>query len=370
MLWRSVEYGWVEAAWLIPCALLIAIAYIFLDAYRRKKLASFADKQLLQVVVSGRSSVLFWTKVILLCIAWVCAVAALMQPRGNPRLAGVAKEVEKKPSAKTETQRRHDIAFLIDVSASMGVNDNGQGDASRLGVAKEITDHVISQLKGENVALTAFTSQSLPIVPITTDYLFTRLMLRSLDVNEGETAGTDILKGLEGVSLLFAKTPDAVAKTFIILTDGDDTSLQGELGKKHKEAIMSSIQLLKDKSVKVIAVGLGSLQGNKVPGIVYKEKPVVSAQQAALLQEMASSNGYYNGDEESPLEVAKEIGKDISIRTVVREEKNVSSTVPEGVILEYDYYYKYPLAIALAALALFLGIPDTWRRKRDVVDNH
>lgn len=362
MLWRGIDFGWVDAAWLLPFALLIAFAYFFLERYRNNKLASLGESSILQAFVVERSSVLFWTKVILLCVAWVCAIAAMMQPRGNPRFLGAEPKDKQETAQEMDTHRRHDIVFLLDVSASMGVSDNGQGNAQRLGVAKVVVDSIISRLGGENVALQAFTSQALPIVPLTTDYLFTRLMLRALAINEGETAGTNVLKGLEDVLPMFEKTPITIAKTLVVLSDGGDTDTEGAAGKEHLGLIATTIDKIKRSGVRVLIVGIGSLTGAKVPDLTYEGKPIESAQQVAFLQGMASPKGYFDGDAESSLTVAKKIGNDIDGRTVVRQER--AETIKSDQALDYDLYYQYPLAIALGALALFLAIPDTVRRRQ------
>jgi Ca-activated chloride channel family protein len=358
MLWRGIDFLWVQAAWLLPLVFLIAGGYALLERYRRKNLEAFGDPHVLNVVAVERSPVLFWAKVVLLCIVWICGVAAVMMPRGNPHLPGAAPEAKKSPSQTIESQRRHDIVFVVDVSASMGVADNGQGDSARLSVAKEIVDSVISRLKGENVALEAFTSQALPIIPLTTDYLFTRLMLRGLTINEGETAGTDMLKAVESVGPIFEKTPSTVAKTLVLLSDGEDTTEQ----KEQLEAIKTAADALKNSDVRLITVGLGSLEGKKVPDVQYKGKPVVSSQKPQLLQAMASPRSYYDGDLDSSLVIAQKIGKDIDGRTIVRSVQGM--TIQSSEVLDYDHYFQYPLAIALAALSLFLVIPDTLKRKK------
>ena len=85
---------------------------------------------------------------------------------------------------------------MLDTSASMSVEDTRQKN-TRLEVAKEIIDEMVQKLDGQNVALYSFTSALTPIVPLTLDYLFTRLMLQDVHLNYGEVAGTDLFESLE-----------------------------------------------------------------------------------------------------------------------------------------------------------------------------
>lgn len=351
-MWRALDFGWPEGGWLLLIGLLIVIGYILLDVYRNRKFAAFANTSVLQSIVVRRPPVLFWTKVVLLSVAWLFGVAAVMQPRGNPHLASGAEAPEKNP----ETRRRHDIAFILDVSASMGVADDGPAHAQRLRVAKEVIDTIIGGLHGENVALLAFTSQPIPVVPLTTDYLFTRLSLRELQINEAETAGTDILKALQEIFPTFDKVPASVAKTLVLVSDGGDTALDTQ-----RDAILKAAGQIKAKGVRILVVGLGSSQGAPVPKVTYEGKPVQSAQEQKLMQEIASSNGYFDGNTLSSLTISQQINNDINSRTIIQQ--SMREVVQSDQKLDYQLYFQYPLAIALIALGLFIALPETARKR-------
>lgn len=108
-------------------------------------------------------------------------VLALM----DPVLHVVSEQfVSESSPVQTTTVRRkaHDVVFLLDVSASMGVKD-GRLSRSRLDYAKELIDEIVARLHGETVSLYTFTSKVAQVVPGTMDYLYLRMLLRDVEVN-------------------------------------------------------------------------------------------------------------------------------------------------------------------------------------------
>lgn len=361
MMWRSIDFVWAAGVGLMLTIPLLIGAYYYLERDREKRLEQFGDYHVLSSLMIRRSRLIFWAKVLLLSIVLVCGIGALMQPRGNPRLP--SSSGLKQETVSEQKHRRHDLLFLVDVSASMETADSGEARSQRLDNAKELVDAVISQLRGENISLTAFTSVPLPIVPLTTDYLFTRLMLRDLKINEGNTAGTDLIKALESAESVFDKTSNAVAKTLIVVTDGDVHLSAGIARTKQLEMMRSVSSRLKEKGIHLIAIGVGSLKGAAVPGIKYRGESVDSAQEPEVLERIASPERYYNANLHSILWVAQKVGKNIESHTIVQtSQENMDPRQVRGAFI-YDYYFQYPLIFALVALGLFLTLPDTTKRR-------
>jgi len=365
VIWRSIDFVWGESAFLLLFVPILLCAYALLERYRRRCLESFGDEHVLSIIVVQRSKWLFWIKVGLLAAALTFGIGAMMRPRGNPQAPIPLTAEEEKQLASGQMRRRHDILFLVDVSASMGVADNGVARTQRLGIAKELVDSVVSQLRGENVALTAFTTQVLSIVPLTTDYLFTRLMLHNLNINEGNTEGTDLIQALSSASSTFNKTPNSVAKTLVLVSDGDNHFVNGSGRSKQLEAVRAVAAHLKEQGIHVIALGVGSEKGGKVPDIKYHGEPVESAQVPEALERIASPDSYYNADLHSILWVAQRVKQEIEARTTLQApEGNLAAREAQGAFV-YDDYFQYPLAVALLALALFLCLPDTLMQRAE-----
>ena len=372
MIWHALQFDWPSAALLLLLLVPILWIAIFLYQYRQQKLREFASQAVQNVVVEPREPVVYWLKVILLCLTWVCGVLAVMQPKGNERYVSttldgqVAVTSKKKPDKAVMRKKAHEVVFLIDASASMKIADvNGK---MRLDVAKEIVDDVIRHLKGENVSLFAFTSATIQVVPSTLDYFFTRLMLQQISINEGETEGTDFKQALEFLKKLYFAKETATTKTVVVLSDGGDTRLVGLSGDPKNAEIASIIGPIvnaEEKNLRVSTVGIGSSQGKDVPGVSFQGRPVVSAMEGALLRKLSivGRGNLYVSDEMNPFEISKAIFQNIS-----RDETFVDALANQpppdlgNNTRVYDYYYQYPLAIAILALMVYLFIPDTRKR--------
>lgn len=374
MIWSTLQYDWPSVALLLLLVIPIVWSFFLLYNYRQKVLTDFADSSVLDVILEKREPSIFWVKVFLFCLAWTCGVVALMQPKGNERYVSTSPDgqvaVSKQGPKKGQVRKKaHEVIFLVDASASMKINDiSGK---SRLDVSKEIVDDVIRHLKGENVSLFAFTSATMQIVPSTLDYLFTRLMLQQIEINEGETEGTDIKLALEFLrKLYFAKTSPKT-KTVIILSDGGDTSLVGLSQEQRREQINQIISPIADageKNLRVFAVGLGSLKGQEIPDISFQGHPVVSALEEPLLRKLSAVG---RGEillvgPMTPFQISQSLAQKIA-----RDESFVDDSedqLPPDMgerTRVYDLYFQIPLGIAILALAGCLLIPDTRKRLTD-----
>lgn len=373
MIWGNIQYDWPGAAVLLFAVPILLWASIFLYRYREQSLNNFADAAILNATLQPRLKTPFWIKTFLFSLIWICGVLALMQPKGNERYVIPPGEQSKKPLKGVVRQKAHDVIFLFDASASMSVADTRTGK-SRLEESKEIADEIVSRLRGENVALQAFTTSTIQLVPSTTDYLFMRLMLRQVSINEGETEGTNLLQALETVRKIYFDIPSQKRKTLILLTDGGDTHLESLKGSDREQYMAKMLDTVKDadtQHLRVFAIGVGSKEGKEVPGIKYQGRPVVSALNETLLRKLSDiGNGqvYFDGDA-TAIQIASAIGQAIEQEPPFYEEKNVSRRIEGNKDdLLYDYYYKIPLGIALAALALFLLIPETLRREHPMIN--
>lgn len=372
MTWHSLQYDFLGAAGLLLLLFPIIGSLFLLYRYRQNRLSAFAQPHVLDSVVEKREPIIFWLKVLLLAIAWTCGVLSLMQPKGNERYIttspdGQVKIEKSGDSKKTLRRNPHEVIFLIDASASMGIAD--VSGKRRLDVAKEIIDDVIRQLKGENVSLFAFTSSTMQIVPSTLDYLFTRLMLQQIEINEGETTGTDIKLALAFVRELFFGKSSQKTKTLILLSDGGDTRLfrlSPESEEKVIDEIISPIVDAKEKHLRVFTVGLGSLKGEKIPEVTFKGQPVISQLEEPLLHQLSAEGkgeAFVVGNMTS-FQIAQKLAQRIA-----KEESFIdpSTSPPESQNSQthlFDLYFQIPLGIAIIALAAYLVIPNTHKKRK------
>ncbi|GAB4231518.1 MAG: hypothetical protein Tsb0021_09970 [Chlamydiales bacterium] len=359
-MFQSIQYTYPNAAYLlliIPALLAILLYYL---KFRRDTLGvlglkgDFLPSNFPQVV--GYLSLLFS-----LCFA----IFALMGPKGNPHYTLKENNI---PGFKLDDEEKaqnlpkvHEIIFLLDTSLSMSVEDTRKG-VSRLQNAKEIIDVIISKLEGESVAVNAFTSQIVPIVPPTYDYLFARLMLRNITINEGNTSGTNFTKIFSQLRKKWEYDSPEKSKTVIFLSDGDDTHLdEVSLSKKMKveRAIETAVENLTAQNVVFFTIAMGTKKGGIIPNFTYEGQKVQSGLDESILKKIAQAgNGdYYLANDETPAGLASEILS--KIRETLPQEipREKQTAIKEESKLIYDLYFQYPLFIAIVFLFLGLFLP-------------
>lgn len=366
MTFQSIVYGFPAAAYLLFVLPFIFWFFWSLYYYRLKLIKGIISDTFIDTILIKHQGGAYWVKVALICLAWLLGVLALMDPKGNghyPQLAAPQQERQKN----IIKRKAHDVIFLLDVSASMNVKD-ARSKISRFEYAKNIGDEILRKLTNENGSLHVFTSETMQLSPSTWDYLFLRLMLRQAQINEGETAGTNIGKALTSIQKQYYPQPTPRLKTLILLTDGDDTSLEGLTGsarEKAIETITDAISNAEANHLRVYVVGIGSRDGKEIPGISYKGKPVISALQEDLLRKISEKGRgrYYDGNDYSPIQIADDILAKRAMDTPFFEDE-IKPRGDEESFLIYDHYFQFPLGIAILCLILTMVIPDTNFMKR------
>jgi Ca-activated chloride channel family protein len=365
MIPKDMHFNFIDGMYFLIFALIIPLIGYGLFLYRKKILQKFGTPEVLEEIVIPRSNTNYWSKVIALTLVVVLSILAWMEPVGNGHYPTGVKVPLKEDLAKVR-RRVSDVIFLIDASASMGVKDSRTG-STRLEYAKEIVEEVISRLQGENVALWAFTSEPSKLSPLTMDYLFVRLRLRQMDINEGDVAGTNFVEALAALRQEYFSVISPRHRTLIILSDGGDTHLESmPISEQEKETI-SIANLVGQADVlnlKVYTLGIGSQNGKAVPNVSYEGKPVISKLDDKLLKELANRGrgDYYPANDLTTLNVAENLISKIQKQGGI-EELNIRTPVLGNKDLVYDLYFQIPLAGAILLLIFSIFFPDTRRKK-------
>lgn len=386
---RDIHFALPEAAYLFPVVVLLAGFLYWLWHCRQRALKQLGSVAVLQQIVIRRSSRREFLRAFALCAAWILAVLALMQPLGAPRYSSedadgnlgavlsdeLLEEANPEQEVKTSGLRRrkaHELIFLLDTSASMAVKDTRTG-VSRLDYAKEVIDELVSELDGQSAAIYAFTSQVTTVVPSTVDYLYLRLALKFVGINEGDVAGTDLVEALEFVRRRHFKANKEKLLTLVLLTDGGDTrleSLEGEAYTREQRAIVSRVKGAEALNLRVYTVGIGSEQGAVVPGVSFQGQPVRSSLDEDLLDQLASEGRgrYYFANRSSTLGVAQGIHSELEQDSAFVETEEESALLgkvkrtqelgSERELL-YDLYFQYPLFLAFIFVVFALMLPET-----------
>lgn len=373
---RDIHFANPAAAYYFVIGLLFVALFAYSLSMRKRALLSFADQLSLQRLLFLEKRTLY--RYLLLGSAWFFAALALMQPqrvKTKDFSSDVQKETlsenlnENTSDEKVVVKRRAcDVIFLVDASASMAVRDTRMG-TSRLNYAKEIMDQVISQMDGQNVALYAFTSEVSPIVPPTLDYLFTRMMLKNIKINEGDIAGTDLLVALERIGKKHFSKAKEKQTVLVLLTDGGDTFMQSLAGKERENQIaliLDKVKVHQDQKINVYTVGLGTKSGETIPDLLYEGQPVVSSLDSDLLTEVSDvgHGKYFFANDYSALEISESILSAVKENSVYVEEEVSPKHLMERSVLEKTpqnqdiiHYYQIPLTLALFLLGLEMLMP-------------
>lgn len=365
-MFSDIQYDFPAAFYLLALIPVIIAFYIKLSAYRSSVIKQWGDKALVDSITKQASKTRRTLIVVLICLSWMLATISLASPKGNPHY--VRESTVSEPLTALEISKKtrpHNIVFLIDASLSMTVSDTRKG-ISRFEEAKEIIDSTVNKLQGETVAVYAFTSNLVPVVPETNDYLFARLMLQNISINEGQSAGTDLLTIFQRLKNHYAANPIAKKTTVVILSDGDDTQLlDGNKGVRDriKKEIKSIADELKNANVEFYTIGVGSEKGGPIPNYEYEGKKVFSKLDPDLLKGITKkgSGKYISAFEDTPFGLATEILS--RIREADVEEEVEDLRLQPAMLnaydpLTYDYYFQVPLAFAMLSLILAMTLPE------------
>jgi Mg-chelatase subunit ChlD len=373
MAWQSPHAGWI-------LLLLPLLIFLMLRAARDR---IHITRGFLAALLHASSRRHRFVAEIFLCVAIIASTIGLMGPfRLLPSLSpGTGSQIlEEKVTAESEESNRvplprlsHDLILLLDCSASMAVTDTRMNQ-SRLDYAKEIIDEVISRLDGQTVALYAFTSQLATIVPSTLDYLYARLSLRHVGINEGDAAGTDLMEALDAVMRRHAWGGEQRARTLVLLTDGGDTRLEAaavEERARQIEALCSRLRL-PGVPLTVVTIGLGSAAGELIPGILHEGKAVRSSLDDKLLRRLAEigPGSYYFANDFSSLGLADQVVLRLLLAEAGVEEGLYREAAVERVEeveapLGVHRLFRYPLVVALIALTVVAVTRDGGGLKRE-----
>lgn len=369
---QDVRYLFPEAGYAILLVLLFGWLLWNLFFYRQRQLNAMATKNVRAAIfVPRRSRTLYIGKAVGFCSAWVLATVALMQPISYGHYPA---EITNLPAPETtltgkRRKKAHEVILVIDASQSMMIPDARNGK-TRFDTAKEIADDIVSRLGGESVGVQAFTSVVTQLSPPTLDYLFVRLMLKQLSINEGDVPGTSLIETLSKMRADYFSKPSAMRKTVIIISDGGDTAIeaaQGDERTKEMQQLLSPIRDAKQNHLRVFTIGMGARTPSTVPGVSYEGKPVLSADDEAILRQVAQTGdgAYFYANDYAPLDLAVRLIKEIEKVQTESEEEAVSITAStSGDNLIHKYYYHIPLGIAIVLLGSALLLQNTWERRK------
>ncbi|MDB4345907.1 VWA domain-containing protein [bacterium] len=210
----------------------VALALLLL-AIPLALLLSHARSQRLKLIqaMGGGHSTHRRLRDVLRVLAFVLLVLALARPGHSPRM-------------ESSSRTGRDVVFALDVSQSMLAED---ATPSRLEVAKQGIRDALDSFGSERVGLVVYAGSASILCPLTYDYDFIRYMLDQAHPRSVDFGGTALQSAVEkAVDQVFMDGRGGV-QDLVVLTDGGD----------HGSKMVKVIELLEEKQVDVLAVGIG-----------------------------------------------------------------------------------------------------------------
>jgi Ca-activated chloride channel family protein len=266
-----------EPAWLWALPLCIPVALWLLRTrhlkQRNERIQLYADAHLLPHLLgrSELSATMQWRRYAHWVLIWILLVLAMAGPRWDF----------------TDVQLFRpgtNLVVMFDLSRSMDVTDV---QPSRLARAQQELADLLEHNRGIRIGVIGFASIAQVIAPVTEDMNSIRRVLPSLDTSLVQLPGSRVTHALDRAGELFAGQPEESVNALLIITDGDFDEPGLEL----------RMQKFADQGLRVHILGIGTLEGDTVPGPNGQPisdrsgTPVISALNEPLLESMAAAGG-------------------------------------------------------------------------------
>lgn len=319
--------------YLVPALALMAAAWYGGALRKRKTEAALFDKQILRELkkhISGTAA-----KIKNIC--FISAVIFIFIAMAAPQWGTEAAQISESASY---------MVIAVDVSASMKAQDL---KPNRLENAKTMIKILTETLKGVRKGIVAFTSEAYVQCPVTADDNALKYFVNALRPDMLPAKGTSLGKAVEtSVKLLSGYSGK---KALVLLTDGEDHD---------PEEIDAAARTARENNVKIIAVGIGSKEGELIPEFTpganvkdYKKdkdgNPVVTKLQEEPLITLAKETGgmyiQYKNFQTAASAIQNAV-EDLDKEQRAPGSKNI-----------YKNRYRIPLSFALLLLLASMLIP-------------
>lgn len=234
-----MKWGDLQLLYWLPLAVPLAWALFALLRRRRRALAQLVDPALLPVLAPAWNPARAKTRLVLRILALVLLWTALARPQWGFHW----EEVHRKGL---------DLMVVLDTSRSMMASDI---KPSRLQQAKWGVRDLLRNLHGDRVGLVPFAGSSLLQCPLTIDYAAFAMTLDDIYSGIIPRGGTAIEQALRTAIAAFP-ADGAADRVILLVTDGED----------HEGDPLKLLPELKEKNIRVYTIGIGTLEGEMVPG--------------------------------------------------------------------------------------------------------
>lgn len=233
-----IRFETIEFLYLLLLIPAFFAAYVLIDSSRKRKLARFGSKELIEKLTASVSMKQRWIK---RCFTQA-ALFFLIVAMANPQIGTKREEIKREGI---------DLLVALDVSYSMMAEDIAP---NRLSKAKYEIRQLLTRLSGDRVGLIPFAGVAFTHCPLTLDYGTVNLFLDMIDEYTIPEQGTSVGSAIRTAMNSFP-TKERKYKVLIIITDGED----------HESDIADVAQEAKEHGIIIYTIGVGSLEGVPIP---------------------------------------------------------------------------------------------------------
>lgn len=319
-------------AWLLVLVPL-ALWYGWVGLARsRAELARWVVERHRERFLPGTSPARSRARLVLGALGLLCLALALLGPvRGF--------------TYRSVSQKGLDLVLCLDTSRSMLAQDLRP---SRLERAKREIIGLLDHLRGDRVALVAFSGDARDVAPLTRDRATLESLLAYATPEDNREGGTDLAAAIAHALSLFDGRTGA-HEAIVLLTDGED--LAGEAAAQAEEAAQ--------RGIRVFIVGVGTQAGGKIPVTDADGRQsflcdpdgtevVTKLERESLAALAAVTGGEYLSAEEAPTAL-EDLYRARIQRIQGREVEGGERRVP------YDHF-QWPLSLGLLCFLIELGL--------------
>jgi len=216
----------------------LALFYFWAAKLRKAALERFAQKELLDELLSRLDYKKRFLKLSLMVLAISLMLFALMRPQWGFHWEEVKR-------------RGVDILIALDTSKSMLAEDV---KPSRFERSKLAIKDLVRSLKGDRIGLIAFSGSAFLQCPLTLDYGGFLLSLDNTGIDTIPKGGTSITSAIKE-ALRRYEGGQKKYKVLIIITDGED----------HEGNPVQAAEEAKNEGIKIFCIGIGTKGGELIP---------------------------------------------------------------------------------------------------------
>jgi len=248
-------------AWLILLVLLplLGAGAFAVARLRRRQWAEFVAPRLRPTLLRRGNPLPRWFALALLLAACAAIIAALARPYAD---AG----------SRTEKSLGRNVLIAIDLSRSMRVTDV---KPDRLTQAKVVIYELLEAMPNERIGLIGFAGDAYEYAPLTVDHNAVRETVEQLDETWAPMGGSNLAEAVRLATDTLRKTGQK-NNALVIISDGDQND--GDLDDMIYEARHSGVY--------VLAVGVGTEDGNYVPNADFPGNRMIDRSGKAVISQL------------------------------------------------------------------------------------